>query len=476
MDVLQWIEEKQELFTEVSDKIWRFAETGYQEYQSAQLLADTLESDGFIVERSIAEIPTAFVASYGSGKPVIALLGEFDALPGLSQKVSYNQQPIETNGNGHGCGHNLLGVGSLAATMAVKEAMNAEGIQGTIRYYGCPAEENGSGKAFMARAGVFDDVDLCLTWHPGMFNGSISVNMLSNIKVNFKFHGRASHAAADPQNGRSALDAVELMNVGTNYLREHIIQEARIHYVILNGGGTAPNVVPPYAESLYLIRAPRPDQLTPIFERVLDIAKGAALMTGTEMESAVISGASNLVFNDTIVDVFHKKMGEVAPPKFTEEERDFARKLASTFPQGGGMLDGFAKLLGPEVKALMANARETLLLEGVLPAFKGDIVMSGSSDVGDVSWVTPTGQIMTTCHAFGTPGHSWQLVAQSGMSIGHKGMLYAGKVLALTALAFMSDAELLSKAHEEFAERLKETPPVPLIPEGAKPPLPPSGN
>ena len=172
MDVLQWIEEKQELFTEVSDKIWRFAETGYQEYQSAQLLADTLESDGFIVERSIAEIPTAFVASYGSGKPVIALLGEFDALPGLSQKVSYNQQPIETNGNGHGCGHNLLGVGSLAATMAVKEAMNAEGIQGTIRYYGCPAEENGSGKAFMARAGVFDDVDLCLTWHPGMFNGS----------------------------------------------------------------------------------------------------------------------------------------------------------------------------------------------------------------------------------------------------------------------------------------------------------------
>jgi len=471
MDTIQWIEEKKELFTNISDKIWAFAETGYQETQSAHLLAESLETAGFSVNRGIAEIPTAFVASYGSDKPVIAILGEFDALPGLSQKIAPSQQPIESGGNGHGCGHNLLGVGSLAAAMAVKEALDAGDVQGTIRYYGCPAEENGSGKAFMARAGVFDDVDLSLTWHPGMFNGSISVNMLSNIKVKFKFHGRASHAAADPQNGRSALDAVELMNVGVNYLREHIIQDARLHYVILNGGGIAPNVVPPYAESLYMIRAPRPDQLKPIYERVLDVARGATLMTGTEMEYAVISGASNLVFNDTIVDVLHEKMDVVPPPTFTEEERSFARDLASTFPKGGGMMEGFAKMLGPNVKQLLANAKEALLLEVIMPAFKKDIALPGSTDVGDVSWVTPTGQIMTTCYAYGTPGHSWQLVAQSGMSIGHKGMIYAGKILALSALKFMQNAELLAKAQSEFADRIKATPYVHLIPEGVKPPL-----
>jgi aminobenzoyl-glutamate utilization protein B len=471
MDISQWVEEKQGLFTDLSDQIWTFAETGYQEFRSSQSLADALETNGFDVERGAAEIPTAFLASYGSGKPVIAILGEYDALPGLSQKVSSQKQPVETSGNGHGCGHNLLGVGSLAAALAVKEAMDAGDVQGTIRYYGCPAEENGSGKAFMVKAGVFDDVDLSLTWHPSMFNGSLSVQMLSNLKVKFKFHGRASHAAADPQNGRSALDAVELMNVGTNYLREHIIQDARLHYVILNGGGIAPNVVPPYAESLYMIRAPQPDQLKRIFERVLDVARGAALMTGTEVEYAVISGASNLVFNDTIVDVLHEKMGMVTPPAFTEAERQYARELATTFPDGAGMMSGFAKMLGPNVKQLLANAKEVLLLEGVIPAFKKEIAMPGSSDVGDVSWVTPTGQIMTTCYAFGTPGHSWQLVAQSGMSIGHKGMLYAAKVLAMTAIEFMQNVELLKKAQVEFVDRIRETPPISLIPEGVKPPL-----
>jgi aminobenzoyl-glutamate utilization protein B len=471
MDILHFIEENQNLFTDVSGQIWKFAETGYQEYQSSELLATTLENAGFEVERGIAEIPTAFVASYGTEAPVIAILGEFDALPGLSQQVSTEKTPVQEGGNGHGCGHNLLGVGSLAAAMAVKEAIETGDVEGTIRYYGCPAEENGSGKAFMARSGVFDDVDLSLTWHPGMFNGSISANMLSNIKVNFKFHGRASHAAADPQNGRSALDAVELMNVGVNYLREHIIQEARLHYVILNGGGIAPNVVPPYAESLYMIRAPRPDQLKPIYERVLDVAKGAALMTGTKMEFEVISGASNLVFNDTIVDVLHQKMDEVTPPSFTDEERNFARELASTFPSGGGMMEGMAKMLGPSIKPILAKAKEALLMEGVMPAFKKDITLPGSTDVGDVSWVTPTGQIMTTCHAFGTPGHSWQLVAQSGMSIGYKGMLYAGKILALTALEFIRDTELLAKAQAEFTGRLEENPFVALIPDDAKPPI-----
>jgi aminobenzoyl-glutamate utilization protein B len=471
MNVIQWIDEQSDLFINLSDQVWAFAETGYKETKSAEALVGALEGAGFCLERGVAEIPTAFVASYGNQKPVIAILGEYDALPGLSQAVVSEKRPIEDNGNGHGCGHNLLGVGALAAAMAVKESIAAGDVRGTIRYYGCPAEENGSGKAFMARAGLFEDVDLSLTWHPGSFNGSISINMLSNIKVNFKFHGQASHAAADPHNGRSALDAVELMNVGVNYLREHIIPEARMHYVILNGGGIAPNVVPPFAESLYMIRAPRPDQLKPIYERVLDVARGAALMTGTQLEFNVISGASNLVFNDTIVDVLHEKMNELGGPRFTEDEREFARELSKTFPGGGGVMESMVMMLGPAGKQMLKAMKEAVLFEDILPAFKKDVAMPGSTDVGDVSWVTPTGQIVTTCQAYSTPGHSWQAVAQSGMSIGHKGMIYAGKVLALTALEFMRNPEVMKAAKDEFAARLEETPFVALIPEGTKPPL-----
>ena len=469
MNITRWIEDNREKFTGISDQLWDFAEIGYKEYQSAKLLADTLEDACFTVERGVAEIPTAFIASYGNQKPIIAVLGEYDALPGLSQKPLPYKQLIKDDGNGHGCGHNLLGVGALAAVLSVKGAIDAGECQGTIRYYGCPAEENGSGKAFMARAGLFDDVDLSLTWHPSMINSSVSVNFLSNVKVNFKFYGVASHAAADPHNGRSALDAVELMNVGVNYLREHIIPDARLHYVILKGGGIAPNVVPPYAESLYMIRAPRPDQLKPIYERVVDTAKGAALMTGTEMVNQVISGASNLVFNDTIVDVLHEKMVQVGAPDFTDDEREFARHITSTFQQDG--MGGFERLLGPDAKKIIAAAKDDFLFEKILPSFKKNIPLPGSSDVGDVSWVTPTGQIMTACHAIGTPGHSWQLVAQSGMSIGHKGMIYAGKVLALTALEFIRNPALLKKAQDEFEARLAEFPFVSLIPDGVKPPL-----
>jgi len=471
MDAIQWIEDKKDLFTNISDQIWSFAETGFLETHSARLLADALKNGGFAVENGIADIPTAFVASYGSESPVIAILGEYDALPGLSQKTVSEQQPVEEGGNGHGCGHNLLGTGALAAAMAVKEAIVAGDVKGTIRYYGCPAEENGSGKAFMVKEGVFDDVDIALTWHPGMFNGSFSMNLLANYKVKFKFHGRASHAAADPQNGRSALDAVELMNVGVNYLREHIIQEARVHYVITNGGGIAPNVVPPYAESFYMIRAPQPDQLKPIYKRVLQVAQGAALMTGTKVESVLVAGASNIVYNGTIVDVLMEQMGSITPPTFSNEDNQFAQGLSTTFPEGG-VDSGFARLLGPDILQILKKVQKGQLFEGVLPAFKKDVTLPGSSDVGDVSWVTPTGQIMTTCQAFGTPAHSWQQVAQSGMGIGHKGMLYAGKVLAMSALEFLQKPELVSQAKKEFADWIAENPFVPLIPDGVKAPLP----
>lgn len=471
MDMMRWIDENQPLFTRLSDQIWSFAELGYREVKSARLLADTLQQAGFRVERGVAGIPTAFVGNYGAGAPVIAILGEYDALPGLSQQVEPQKQPVIEGGNGHGCGHNLLGVGALAAAMALKEAIEAGDAIGTVRYYGCPAEENGTGKAFMARAGLFDDVDVALTWHPSMLNGSFTLNLLANLSVKFKFYGQAAHAAADPHNGRSALDAVELMNVGVNYLREHIITDARVHYVISNGGGPAPNVVPAFAESLYLIRAPRPDQLQSIYERVLDVARGAALMTGTQMKAEVLMGCANMLLNDVIESVLMEKMNSITPPTFSKAEKQFAQQIGESFTGGPGDGDAYARLLGPAARVL-AGMRPGMLFEGTVPAFNKNVTMPGSSDVGDVSWVTPTGQIMTACNAMGTPGHSWQAVAQNGMSIGHKGMLYASKVLAASGLAFFQDAQLVEKARAEFTERRKGVPLVHLIPEDVAPAIP----
>ena len=334
MDAVKWIRTNCEKFIDLSNQVWDFAELGFKEIRSAELLAQALEADGFTVQRGVADIPTAFVASFGSGKPVIAILGEYDALPGISQECVSYQKPRQEGGNGHGCGHNLLGVGSLAAAMGVAEAIRAGEAKGTVRFYGCPAEENGAAKTFMVKAGVFNDVDLCLTWHPDSYNGILGINILANIWVTFRFHGKSAHAAADPQNGRSALDAVELMNVGANYLREHLIPEARIHYIISNGGGSAPNVVPPLAKSQYIIRAPLASQVSEIYPRVLDIANGAALMTGTELEVIFKIGMSNLLMNDTITDVFYEKMIAIGAPEFNEDEVKFAEEIGTTFPPG----------------------------------------------------------------------------------------------------------------------------------------------
>jgi aminobenzoyl-glutamate utilization protein B len=469
MNLSKWIDAKQKKFTEISDQIWRFAETRYRETQSAELLAETLDAAEFTVERGVAGIPSAFIASYGSGKPVVAILGEYDALPGLSQEAVPHQQPLEAGGNGHGCGHNLLGTGSLAASLAVKEAIKAGNLPGTIRFYGCPAEEGGAAKAFMVKAGLFDDVDLSLTWHPSAFNSSMSVNLLARSAVYFRFHGQTAHAAIDPFNGRSALDAVELMNVGVNYLREHIIPDARIHYVITNGGGRAPNVVPAEAESLYYIRAPKTSQVQEIFERVKAVAQGAALMTGTESELEFHSGTSDLLINDTIADLLYEKMIQVGAPKFDQDEQRFAQELAQTFPKHSP--GAFAKLLGADGAKIVAELKDTVLVEQIMPQPKTDVVMPGSTDVADVSWVTPTGQIGATCQAIGTPGHSWQVVAQGGMSIGRKGMLFAGKVLALAAAEFLGNPDLLKQARKEFEERIKETPYLSPIPDGVEPPV-----
>jgi aminobenzoyl-glutamate utilization protein B len=465
MDISDWIETNKEQFIALSDQVWEFAELGFVEQRSSDLLATTLEKDGFDLQRGIVEIPTAFVASYGKGKPVIAILGEYDALPELSQEKVPYRKTKEDGKPGHGCGHNLLGVGALASAMAVKEAIRAGDATGTIRFYGCPAEENGSGKTFMVKAGVFNDVDLCITWHPDIYNGILGINILANIKVSFVFHGQSAHAAADPYNGRSALDAVELMNVGTNYLREHIIPEGRIHYVITNGGG-APNVVPPEAESLYVIRAPLMTQVQEIYARVIDIGKGAALMTGTEMEIIFRKGMSNLLMNDTITDVLYEKMVAVGPPEYTKEETEFGEQIMKTCPPND--IVGFGvKVFGKEAREYISP--EAVFLTRVMPNTQTDFVMPGSTDVGDVSWVTPTGQISTTTMVARTPGHSWQIVAQSGMSIGQKGMIYAGKVMALTAQEFMTKTDRLKAAREEFEQKIKKTPYVCPIPDGTKP-------
>jgi aminobenzoyl-glutamate utilization protein B len=468
MDTNQWIDTNSKKFCDLADRIWQFAEIRFQENKSAELLADTLAAEGFTVECGIADLPTAFVASYGTGKPVIAILGEYDALPGLSQDRVPYKQPLVEGGNGHGCGHNLLGVGSLIAALAVKQAIESGAAQGSVRYYGCPAEESGSGKAFMVKAGAFDGVDLTLTWHPGSFNAAISINLLARLTVFFKFHGKAAHAAADPYNGRSALDAVELMNVGVNYLREHMIPDARVHYTITNGGD-APNIVPAEAESCYAIRAPKLHQVQELYERVVNVAKGAALMTGTELEVDFHSGISNLLLNDTISQVLHAKMQQVSAPQFNAEENQVAHELAQTFPKGSA--EALTRLLGAEGAKFLAAMKDNLLADQIMPFIKTSVIMPGSTDVGDVSWVTPTGQIQTTCQALGTPGHSWQLVAQSGMSIGHKGMIFAGKVLAAAALEFIRQPDRLRQAQTEFQEKIKATPYKSLIPDGTRPPI-----
>ena len=348
------------------------------------------------------------------------------------------------DGPGHGCGHNLLGTAALAAASVTKAWLQHTGTAGTVRYYGCPAEETCEGKVFMARAGAFDDLDMAITWHPGSTNSVWAGSCLAVNNIKFRFHGRTAHAAANPETGRSALDAVELMNVGVNYLREHTIDAARIHYVITNGGG-APNVVPDDAEVWYFIRSPERYQVEELTERVRKIAQGAALMTETTLEEIFVSGAYNMLSNDVISEQMMTVLEELGPMEFTEEEIAYGKTIADTFPE--------------ELRAYMLEA-ESLPREIVDQGLNGEVwpirdadkVMPGSTDVSDVSWITPTSQITTTCFALGVPGHSWAITATGKMSIGHKGMIHAAKAMAITAADFVLDPALLQRAKDKFAE------------------------
>ncbi len=466
---LRWIKTNKKKLIDISDAIWKHAEIGFKEHESSKLLMKNLEEAGFNVDNGVASLPTAFVASYGSGKPVIAVLGEYDSLPGLNQAIDPTKKPLKEGAPGHGCGHNLLCTAGLGGVLAVKEAIDAGEVKGTIRYYGCPAEEIFASKAYMVNpGGLFEDVDISIAWHPQGFN---AVRLSSNSAINsviFKFHGQTAHAASDPYNGRSALDAVELMNVGVNYMREHVIPDARIHYVITNGG-LAPNIVPDEAEVFYCIRAPERHQVDEIYDRLIKIAKGAELMTETSMEIEFLDGTHDHIRNQVVSDVIYEKMKQVGPPRFNEEEQEFARKIGKTLPPDA--LDGIKKAVPPNLKDLAMKVFNEPLCPIIIPPIGKGQVSTGCTDVGDVSWNTPLGEFWTACFAMGGSSHSWQATATSGMGIGHKGMLTAAKIIALTALEFMSNPELVEKARKEFENAAKEKRYKSPFPEGFKPPL-----
>ena len=447
--VCKAIEAKQELYDRIADQIWQYAEAGMKEYQSAEYLEQQARELGFTVETGQAGIPTAFVASYGSGHPVIAFLGEYDALPGLSQKAACPvKDELVPGAYGHGCGHNCLGTASLAAAAAVMEYMKETGFQGTVRYYGCPGEEYGSAKAFMARDGYFDDVDACFTWHPGTTNNAWLSSSLANLSVFFKFKGRTSHAASTPHLGRSALDARELMSMGVNYLREHIIPEARVHYAYVDVGGIAPNVVQDHAAVHYFIRAPRVYQMMEIYDRVCDVARGAALMTGTQLEIQIHEGLSDYVPNGPLTKVLYKALQEVGAPQFDDADRQLAAEIRKSLTED--QLQSFQeKYAGvPEMQELIEKG--AVLCDIVLPYTLASSPMGGSTDVGDASYCAPTAQINVATEALATPGHTWQVTAQSCSSIAHKGTIKAAEAMALGAIYAMEDPELLKEAKAEL--------------------------
>ncbi len=463
--ITEWIDQNQAEVIAASDAVWCRAETAMREKESAAVLADLLEKHGFAVERGVAGMPTAFTAAYGASKPVVAILGEYDALPGLSQRAEPQAAPVTPGAPGHGCGHNLLGAAALGAAIAVKAAIDAGEVSGTVRYYGCPAEETGVGKIFMVREGLFNDVDIALTWHPGGVN---YVKLASNQAVNsvkFRFFGRTAHAAGDPWNGRSALDAVELLNIGANYLREHIIPEARIHYVITNGG-LAPNIVPATAEVWYFVRAPQRFQVEDIYARLQKIAAGAAMMTETTWEVEFLSGVYNTLANETVGGVMHAQLLAVGAPPFTDEDKEFAAAMTRsvTAKEKKQTLMRY----GEEIASALSQHN---LCETIVPPYGLGTTMSGSSDVADVSWVTPTGELNVACYPLGVPGHSWQVAASSGAGVGHRGMLTAAKVLGLAAAEFMRRPELVAAAQAELGRKTAANPYASPLPAELPPPV-----
>jgi len=417
-------------YKNIALQIWNFAEVGYKEVKSSALLQKTLTDNGFKVQAGVAEIPTAFVATYGSGKPVIGILAEFDALPGLSQQAAPEKKAVTGLDAGHACGHHLFGTASVAAGIAIKKLIDEKKIKGTVKVYGCPAEEGGSGKVYMVREGLFNDLDAAIHWHPDNENSVTMTSALANSSAKFRFKGLSAHASASPEKGRSALDGVEAMNMMVNMMREHIPQETRIHYVITQGG-RAPNVIPDFAEVYYYVRHPNRDIVKQIFERVVKAANGAALGTETTSEYEIIGGTHDMLLNKTLAQVVQNNLEKTGGITYTADEVSFAKKIQATFVSKPPAIDSAGKV--------------TLLK--TVPDAGG-----GSTDVGDVSYAVPTVGFGTATWVPGTPAHSWQAVACGGTDIGTKGLIVAAKVMALTAIDLYTNQSLITQATKEFKE------------------------
>ncbi|QUS36148.1 amidohydrolase [Falsirhodobacter algicola] len=451
---------------ELSDRVWGMPELLYGEYRSCAEHVAVLRDKGFAVHEEVAGIPTAVMGEAGEGGPVIAILGEYDALPGLSQVAGIAEpQPADAGGAGHGCGHNLLGSAALLAACALKDWLAETGTPGRVRYYGCPAEEGGAAKAFMVRDGAFDDVDAAITWHPATMTKVDEAQSLANTRMDFTFTGRASHAAAAPHLGRSALDAAELMSVGVNYLREHVPQESRIHYAYLDAGGTAPNVVQGRAKVRYAIRSTSLPGMLALNERVKKIAHGAAMMTETQVDISIMSAVSNMLGNTPLEEAMQTAMDDLGGVDFDDADRAYAAKIQGTLTAED--IAATYRANGMDVRA------DEPLCDYVVPREMRGPKMMGSTDVADVSWKVPTVQARVSTVAIGTPGHSWQITAQGKSPAAHKGMTYAAKVMGVVGRMLLTDEVLLARAKKDHAERLAREPYVCPIPEDVRPPLVP---
>jgi len=448
------VENKAALLTSLSDRIWEYAELSMEEFRSAESYIALLKQEGFTVEEKLCGMPTAFLGKFGTGKPVIGILGEYDALSGLSQvPCSATKEALIPGGSGHGCGHNLLGAASLGAAIAVKEQIEAGNLKGTVVFYGCPGEEGCAGKTFMARDGMFRDLDAALCWHPGDTNEVTTGTNAASLQIEYAFTGTASHAAGDPEHGRSALDAAELMNIGVQFLREHMSKSCCLHYSFLDAGGVSPNVVQPTAKVLYMVRGENVRSAKALLDRVNKIAQGAALMTETTFTSRQIDGTSDTISNTVLEELIYKNLQAVPLPTYTAEEEAFAAAMKSTcgdpiVPGDGCRID--RKIKGQISK--LTDGGKLPLNNFVMPYVPSNQMSPGSTDVGDVSWLAPTAQFTAVTWVSGSPGHSWQNVSTGRSSIAHKGVLLAAKVLAATAADLMEQPELLTKARQEFDE------------------------
>ena len=465
--IFEYIDQRGSDFTDLSDRIWEYAELSMDEHRSAALYVDFLKREGFAVEENVTGIPTAFTASYGSGKPRIGILAEYDALSSLSQKPGQAEKdPLVPGGNGHGCGHNLLGAGALAAAVAVKQMIGEGRLSGTIILYGCPGEEGCAGKAFMARDGLFRDLDAALTRHPGDVNEITTGSNAACLQIEYTFTGVAAHAANCPEMGRSALDAAELMNVGVQFLREHIKRTDSVHYSFLDVGGPSPNVVQPTARVLYMVRSDHVRNAKKVLERVNNIARGAALMTDTQLSIRQIDGTSSTLSNEVLEQVLYENFRLMPMPVYSEEETSLAKAMLDTYEKTG--LPGTAPKHSQQIRRFVAQQTDNgakPINDFLMPYLHCGVMSLGSTDVGDVSWLTPTAQFNAATWPSGTPGHSWQAVSMGKTSMAHKGMLLAGKVLAATAADLMEQPELLARAREEFDENAREGYDCPLGPE-----------